>query len=109
MAIDMLFPRLVFNLTRAFRASTEKQAGLKTPDTEGGLGLYLALGLVLPEGAWGWALVVVSSDSSGSCYSCRVKKSLPPAPFLLMPSLPEPLFRPSPGPGWLLRSRAGHD
>ena len=58
MIIDILFPRLIFNLTLAFRALMEKQSSLKTLDAEAGHVLYLALGLVLPEGAWGWVLVV---------------------------------------------------
>lgn len=63
--IDRLFPGLIFNLTLAFSALTEEQAGVGTSDTEAPM--YLALGLLFAPGCLLGA--VVSPDSSAPCCS----------------------------------------
>lgn len=54
MLIDILFPRLIFSLTLAFRALTEKQAGMGILDTEAGCLLGSWAGLAWERLGWMW-------------------------------------------------------
>lgn len=105
MIIDVLFPRLTFNVTLAFRALTEKQAGRKMSDTDTGQpAAYLTLGLILPQGTWVWGLGVVSSEFSTSCCSGQGSTD---SSIIVHDNSPQASL-PCLARGWVLRHREEH-
>lgn len=99
MIIEVLFPRLIFNLTLAFRALTEKQAGRKTSGTDAVQ--PQARGLVLPQGTWAWGLGGVSSESPTPC--CSGQGST--ASSITINSKPPRASLPCLARGWVRRHR----
>ena len=89
MIIDILSPRIMFNLTLGFGVLTEKQAGMGTSGIE--VGCLLGPRECLGGGGWRWSTLIfqplstLGQGSNGS--SLSLMPNIPECPFCAWSSL----------------------